>query len=232
MRAIHPLFGVCSTLILDPFWVEVLDNCSRGRFPRGVKFDSTSSSLSLNSGKKNGTESFSLPTEPRNALPVLLSIFRDKLHLRSSRDLQISRQEMDELRSKATEGVGDDWRKIRNRSMKSFLLVEYIKKLREQHSLSSKASTRLLSQLHLAFALKSLTPDDVHMSSGRIDHIDGFEIGKGGRFEGRKIPPVKIPRTKERTETLFTTALEKFIRDYTKRKTRINLVEFRKKTES
>lgn len=222
-RILYPLFEECATYTVDPYWREIFENCARGKFPKNTKFDAATSTFHIKTAKTNDV--FAIPNDSLNAFKIITNVLRDKAKLRSSRDLQLTKEEMDIVRQGHDCEINDDWKKIKNKSTKEYLLVEFAQHLRKQYQLTASTATKILSSLNLAFQLKSLTPNDVEMLNGRITRIHGFEINENRKISIRSIPSANT-RSSDATVTLsdkYTNAIDRYVRDYNKKKSRIDV---------
>jgi hypothetical protein len=145
----------------------------------------------------------------------MMLIFREKLGLRSSRDLQTQALELEDIKEKNKIDLDCDWKKLKPRALKDELIMNYVMKLIKEHNLEPKDSKTLLTTIFLGFQYKKLTADHVDYENGVINNIIGLEIDP----EGKKFIITNEPKVISKSEKSVQTRrlwrdVDKFLRDY------------------
>jgi hypothetical protein len=226
---LHPIFEECKRYTLDPYWQDIFSGCAKNNFPMGIRYDPVQKNIMIKKDAKK-PEVISLPTrkgDTPNAAQlykVMMQIFKEKLHMRSSRDLQLQKEDMDELCKKNIMDLDCEWKDIKPKHLKDQLLLNYIYYLKQQYNLSPVEIKQAMSTIQLGFQFKSLLPSDVEFS-GTITNIKGLSFDEEKRIFS--IPIKKTPtqsmlqKNSEKPSThKFHQLLDKFIRDYNAKSTR------------
>lgn len=214
---IYPLFEECKGYTLDPYWQEQFSNFAANRFPQGVRYDQGRKNLVL---KINGkTEIVALPeNNPSETFQIIMNVLKSRLNLRSTRDLKIQRQEMEEnleeQKANAQEHMMCEWRKIKPKNLKDQFIMDYIAVLQQRHSLTPAEVRHLTSVVQIGFQFHSLSSSDVEYTNGAIKNIKNLVFcPKTRKFSTPAVShfnktekPVKVPN-------LFYSALDKYLKE-------------------
>jgi len=222
---IHPCFQECQNFTLDEFWQGVFFNCACNKFPKGVRYDSSNRTIFLRTAGTAGktkVEVVDLPEKPDEAYFTMMKIFKEKLGIFSSYDLKIRKEEMELIQSQKRIDMDCEWKKLKPRSIKEQLIVDYVSRLRCDYELDLKESKKLLSKIQLGFNLKKLTSADVNYLDRKIQSINGVEFNPETREwtitnEAKKVSKTEKPLPSQK----FNQALNKFARDYKNRKLKL-----------
>jgi len=156
-----------------------------------------------------------IPDSPVELFQVMMLIFREKLGLRSSRDLQTQAQELEDVKEKNKINLDCEWKKLKPRALKDELIMNYVMKLTADHELDSKESKTLLTTIYLGFQYKKLTADHVDYENGVINNIIGLEVDSKERtFYITNEPKVTSKSEKSVQTRRFWRDVDKFLRDY------------------
>lgn len=222
---IHPCFQECQDYTLDQFWKDTFFACACNKFPRGVRYDSAKRTLHVRTpgaGGRNKIEIIDLPETSEEIFDIMIQVFREKLGLYSSLDLQIKRDELDEVRSQKRVNMDCEWKGLKPRSLKDTMIVNYVAKLRDEYDLSDKEVKKLYSQIQLGFQLKKIESDDVEYSDRAIQNIEGLEYDPKTRVWSLARSP-KISSKSEKTVVTqkFYQSIDSFLRSQHSRRLRL-----------
>lgn len=191
---IYPIFEECKGYVLDAFWKDVFGQCAMNRFPKGIRYvvNSIASSstdpgfehkFSIKTikkpGSRGGVELINLPTEPKVLVGCLLSIFREKLDMYSSLDLQIKKEEFEEMNSSMKVNYDCTWKELKPKNVKDSMIRNYIIELQQRHSLTDGQARKLLSEINCCVQLKILDHESINYANGKIHSIKGIESKPG-----------------------------------------------------
>ena len=161
---IYPCFRDCQDFTLDQYWKDVFFACACNKFPRSIRYDGSSGTLYIRTPSVRGrskVEAIDLPDRPEEAYEVLIEVFREKLGLYSTKDLQIKKKELDEIQKQRRVNMDCEWKKLKPRSIKDLLIMNYVSKLKEDHGLTSKETKNLLNTIQLGFKFFELNSKDI-----------------------------------------------------------------------
>jgi len=82
---IHRIFYLCSNFTPDEAWSGFLKDCSFGKFPKGVKFEDGA----IKCTRKGHAFVQYIPADIEKAFEVILSVFRDKLNIKTSKEKKV-----------------------------------------------------------------------------------------------------------------------------------------------
>lgn len=186
---IYPIFIECKEYVLDGYWKDVLSQCAINRFPKGIRYKVTMNPGSSDDsgfehifsiktmkklGSRGGVEVINLPTEPKVLAGCLLSIFREKLDMYSSLDLQIKKEEFEVMNSSLKVNYDCTWKELKPKNVKDMMIRNYVIELQKRHSLTDGQARKLLSEINCCVQLKILDQESIVYSSGKIQSIDGI----------------------------------------------------------
>ena len=219
VNIIHPIFDECKNYTLDGFWKEHFSNFAANRFPVGVRYDANHGNLILKIDGKS--EIVALPRDDVfETFGVIMKVLRDKLGFRSTRDLKIQRQNIEDNLDEQRQNFSQDyltceWKKIRPRHLKDQLVMDYIANLQHKHSLIPSEVKHLTSVVQLGFQFRSLTADDVVYADGVISDIRNLKFSKTTRKF--TTPPVSVSsKSSDKTsksQDPFYYAFDKFLKE-------------------
>lgn len=222
---IHPCFRDCQDFTLDQYWKDIFFACACNKFPRGVRYDSLLRTMYIrtpSSGGRNKIEAIDLPEKPEEVYKVLLEIFREKIGLYSSLDLQIKKDELDEIQQQRRVNMNCEWKKLKPRSIKDLLIMNYVSKLRNEYNLSAKESKQLLVTIQLGFQFKQLDSENVEYADREIKNISGLEYELSTKTWIITNPPQVISKSeKPIASQKFCQSIDRFLREYKSRRLRV-----------
>lgn len=215
---IYPIFAECKDYTLDPFWQDIFLKCACNRFPKNLRYNNKNHTINIKTscaGGRSKTEVISISDNPIEIFQVMMLIFREKLGLRSTRDLQTQALELEDIKQQIKIDLDCDWKKLKPRALKDELIMNYVMKLVEDYDLEPKDSKTLLTTIYLGFQYKKLTAEHVDYEKGVIKNIIGLEIDP----EEKKFYITNEPKIINKSEKTVQTRrlwrdIDKFLRDY------------------
>lgn len=210
---IFPLFEECKNYTLDRCWMDWFANFACNKFPSGVKYDPKHHNLILKIGTKT-TEVIALPEDPPQLFTVLMTILKQKLGMRSSRDLKIQKEEMEAAIKHRSADLDCDFKRIKPKHLKDQLIMNYIASLKEKYNLTRSEYNDTVSTIQLGFQFKSIVPDDVVYENGTILDIKGVHFDEQTRrFSTPAYAKLPSKPEKQSSADKFLASLHKFIKD-------------------
>jgi hypothetical protein len=217
---LYPLFEDMKKFTLDPFWCEQLGNFACNKFPVGLRYDPIQNHFIVKiDGKKadvivlpeirpDTTDNLSAAYE------VTMDVLRNKLHMRSSRELKLRQEEMDRALQKHAMDLDCEFKKIKPRVLRDQLIMNFITELKERYGLSPSELKKLINTIQQGFQFKSLGADDVEYTDGVVKGINGLTFDEEERvFSIPPYPPRVSKPEKQPTNNRFLTAIDKFFKD-------------------
>lgn len=212
------IFEECSKYTLDGFWIEQFQNFAQNKFPQGVRYDHAQNALILKiDGKKDVIE---LSQNPEKTFQIVMSILKNKLNLRSTRDLKLQKSEINKLIEQRVCDTNCEWAKIKPKNLRDQLIMNYITYLKNKYSLNPMELRRLIALINMGFKFKYISQNDVVYKNGKILKIECLQINK--KTKEFKIPynPVASKATKQKKtcNNEFYSEMSKYINLNTKRR--------------
>jgi hypothetical protein len=190
---VHRIFELCKPYTPDNGWKEFLSECSRDKFPTGIKFVNN---ILISSRKKN-TFQEELPKDPVRALATIIEIFRDRLGIKTLKE-----RTADDLNFKMVQQakLAQKWSDVRTIGGKSSLLAHYATKLSIYYGMNDMEAQNCLGTLKLGLATKILNKTNIDVVNGSITNIKVFYFDEVLRVCGilGKSEPI-IPFIEERS---------------------------------
>lgn len=217
---IYPIFEDCASFTMDSFWKEQFINFARNRFPQGVRYDSNHGNLILKLPGAKGTEVVALSQNSSvDTFQIVMRVLREKLGMRSTRDLKIQKQEMEDIRQQRMYDMNCDWKQLRPRHLRDQLVMDYIGSLKEKYGLTATETKNLVSIIQLGFQFHSLSQDDVDYQEGKVVNINGLTFDKKTRtFSVPEPSKTSAKSEKNSVSNKFQVTADKFLRENTNRK--------------
>lgn len=216
---IFPLFEECKRFTLDPYWKDIFASCSINKFPLGLRYDAKHNHIifKITKATKTTTDIIGLSPKPIETFQIMMRLFRDRLNMRSSRDIHLQKEELEEAKKTRTAvAVENDWKKIKPRSMRSTILQNFVIDLKQQYQLTNAETQHLIAVIHIAFQFHQIENRDILMEEGRITTIDGLEFDEETHrfYVNRSIASVGNGRTDKTVSTSrFYQTVDKFLKD-------------------
>lgn len=224
-KEIYSVFTECKKYTLDPYYHDLLTQCSQNRFPKGIRMvDSNSLLLTVGSERKL----YNLPTDNiRQTWLIILSIFREKLQLHSEEEFVLEPKEINKSRKRNLSMIkNSEWKDLKGKKIKDQLLLEYVKFLKTHFSLSIEDARKLKKQINLHFnILRDVTGNDIIFQRGQIKDIVPLEIVRKNNkiffnFNCRGLP--KIERISSVSNKSFSVYVEKYLKNISENCTTLN----------
>lgn len=214
--AIYPLFIECQKYIVDEFWRTLIEACSHGKFPKGMKYNPHSNVITVKTSNSSQYEVFDTSLPPEVLYKLLLKIFRSKLNIYSPNDIRIQKEKLEKIRKTQEIVIDKEWKDIKPRSFKDIFLINYTIKMQTTHNLSDQATRSIYNSINLAFQYKQLISDDIVYENGKILNIKNMEydnLSKRVLFS-RAIPKVSQTVKKNEKCSFFLKSMENYVKNF------------------
>jgi hypothetical protein len=221
---IYPYFEECQDFTMDQYWKDVFFSCACGTFPKGCRFDPNAHTLYTRiqvTNTKTKGEAIYLPQKPEEIYLILLDVFKNKFGMFSSKDLQIKKDELEEIQEQQRINMDCEWKKLKPRAVKDFLISNYVSDLQTKYNLTPKEARLLLTNIGVWMQLKKITSDDIDYQNHVILNIRGIEFDKHSRvWSNTNNAKIGGKSDKINKPQKFEQSLDKFARDYKYRKSK------------
>lgn len=168
---IHPVFESFAALTEDKFWVGILNDCAKGKFPKGFTFKNEL----LSYRKGNKTQRLELPSSIVQAFNAVINFFRTVGGMMSAEDRrQLQKIEEEKILEKMNDLTDATWKDIKTEKIKEILINEFICDLSTAAKFNEEEKKELVTTVKKGFMLKYFNANNIIMEEGRITQIDGL----------------------------------------------------------
>lgn len=182
MTTNYDLFEKCSNFTFDEKWKSLFDDCAKGKFPKGLKYDAEKNTISIKTRESKKITYVPLSDDPHLVFSTMMDVFRESLGLYSVKDLKEKKNQMDEAKNTNTVNLDCSWKKLKPRYLKERFIVDYIASLQEKYNLNKREVKNLSCLIVIGFQFRSLQAEDVDYSNGKINDIKGLTFDKNKRI--------------------------------------------------
>lgn len=183
MKPLYPIFAEAAEYTLDEYWRGILLECSRGNFPKNLKYSPNSNQLYVTRADKK-TETHILTNDETEVFQIMIHVLRNLLHMKSTRDIETESGEIDKIREQRVQKNGDIWKKKTNGEKEQSIEL-FVSKLCKEYSLTPKERKHVLSVINVGLQFKRILPDNFELSSensNTILKIPGLKFNSDKRF--------------------------------------------------
>jgi len=199
-KILYPILNEASEYTLDPYWKQVFQDCSRGKFPRGCSIDNVGETIYFKKmiGNVQQMVSYKLNKTSEQIFKDLKKMFQEILILKSNRDKQKIKEEFDDICRDLQETFTGGWQNIKRKKVKDPIVRKFILELKEIYELDDKQTSELAQLLKLGFLFNWIDNDDVIYEDQKIVgiktlHFDpdekSFQLEEPGFFLKREYKP-------------------------------------------
>jgi hypothetical protein len=195
-KILYPIFEECAQLTLDPYWQQIFTECARGKLPKGSSIDHEGEIIYFKNKfniNKNYV-SYRLGKNPEIIFKDLKTMFQEHLNIKSNKDRQEQRDELDDMCKDLQESYGESWQKIKRKKIKEPIIRRYILDLKEMYSLSNVETAQVAQLIRLGFLLNWITNVDVVYENQRIVDINTLHFDTDERLFSIDIPSIQYKR--------------------------------------
>lgn len=169
----YPIFLDCKNFTIDTFWLQIFDDCSKGKFPKGSGIDSKGINIYFKNSKKY--ISYKIKSNPEQIYKDLKKLFLEQLNIKSQKDREIIKNEINDICQDYHENCNDKWNQIRKKKVKDPIIRRYILDLKKEYNLENKETLHLSQIIKLGFLFNWITNDKVVYEDQRILDITSLQ---------------------------------------------------------
>jgi hypothetical protein len=195
-KILYTILNECAQYTLDPYWKQIFEDCSRGKFPRGCSIDNDGKILYIKkpTGINQQYQTYVLNKPPGEIFIELKKIFQEQLNLKSNRDRQIQRDEFDDICKDLQESFTSGWQKIKRKKIKDPIIRRYILELKDVYNLDDRETAEVAQILKLGFLFNWIDNDDVVYEDQRIIEIKTLHFDPEERTFELDEPSISLKR--------------------------------------
>ena len=171
---VHKIFFICSSYVADESWKGFLEECAYGKFPRGVRFEHGAIKCTR---KKQPFVEY-VPKDVDKALDVIMSVFRDKLGIKTINEKKDANLAFDKKREEARI---QSWKQATTMASKASMIRGFAERFSALHYLSDSEYNELILLIELSITTGILDADNIQVSNGQIESIDGLVFNSFSR---------------------------------------------------
>lgn len=231
---VYPVFSKCSELTTDPFWIDIFNNASKGKFPKGFSYKEGC----LFHRRRNKTSSVEVSENAIEAFDTCKTFFRTMGGIASQQEH--SKNDSEDAASESLDDTSDNtgntseiskiiWSKIVPKKNKTLYLHSFISNFAKKNNMISFEIDKLQKILNLAETLGLLTDTNVIFEGNSISQINELTfdpITRQINFEPLNRPQDSSKRsnrssrikTSNGKQGLFLKLWEKYLTNYVKNK--------------
>lgn len=171
---IYPFFIECGKYIDDVFWKSIFEDLAYSITPYGVYINKDF--LTCNYKDKE----FSYKIQKKDSKELyddIYNIFKNKLGLMSRDEIIKKRTDIDNMKEDIRNYK--EWASIKKKNIKELLIEKYALTMKTKYTLSLAQTRQLVSMIFLAFIFKVITSDDIKISNGCVEKIEGIDFQQG-----------------------------------------------------
>jgi len=197
----YPKLYECSQIEQDDYWKQFFENLSRGKSIKKLLL--SEGTIELIQKNKNIVYVYK-DKHPDLILSESKDLIRQKLHIHSKRDIVNSQQvwnnEQNELNTLTQQ---DDWKKVRNKNMRYFLIMKYSIYMKHKKNLSWNVANILFKTIKDAFygvGIHTHKSVDVCMQNSEIVDIKDIIITDDHLVRNIRIETLEAKKEKKDTK--------------------------------
>lgn len=168
---VYHIFLECSKHTEDNFWKYIFEDLAYCKPPYG----SYISKGFIYCNYKGKEFSYKIEEkDPKVMFEELYILFKKKLGLSSVEDKSKSKVDLNDIENENIFSLS--WPSIKKKSVKDFIIENYIIEMKSLFSLSIPQTKNLLAVINIAFIFKKLNSEDVTFKDGKILKIKGINF--------------------------------------------------------
>ena len=170
---IYPIFIDISKEEEDNFWKYIFEDLAFGICPYGTYINK--GFLCCNFKGKEFNYKIDV-NDQELCHKNVKNLLKNKLGLNSSLDRITMLQDFVKSESEIQEMMNLKWSYIKKKSIKDFLIENYIIRMKQEHSLNEKQVKKLYFYIQTGILFRFITSKDIDYSNGIIQNIEGIEF--------------------------------------------------------
>jgi len=169
MKVKYPIFIEAATWTNIDYWKEVFNQCSLGKFPKGMSL--SKNIIYINNVKTKRTiEKYQLPSDPKEICQLCKEIFTTHLDLKSTQDLK---NELDNFTNNQEEYVQKEFTVFKDATLKiqkEELIDQYVVSI---DNMNIEDSKRLKNMIYIGHFMDKI---EIQIDNNKIVKIVGLKM--------------------------------------------------------
>lgn len=165
---LYPCFLECSKCTNDSFWKSIFEDLAFGVCPCGVFI--TKNFLCCNYKNKEFSYKINKNKDSNILFKEIYNLLHYKFKLSSKQQQDQFKKEFEEKASNIYSEY-NDWNDIKKKTLKSFLLDEYVLSMKNKYKLDDEKTTFLSSIINIGLLFKTITSNDIIFVNSKISEI-------------------------------------------------------------
>lgn len=170
------IFSECAQLTFDPYWHQLFDDCSKGKFPRGSGIDATGKVVHLHSKSGKYIVYKTEGKTPETIFTDLKKLFTEELLLNSKQDRTDIREEIDNICKELQETFTGTWAQIKRKKIKDPIIRRFILDLKRKYELNNYETAEVAQIIKLGFSFNWISNEDVVYENSVITGIENLHF--------------------------------------------------------
>jgi len=191
----YPVFLECAELTTDPYWIQIFQECSKGKFPKGSGIDAIGSTIYFKNKINNKNFiTYKVSNDPEQVFNDLKKIFLSKLNIKSNKDRENTQDEIVDICKDLQESYNGQWQQIKKKKIKDPIIRRFILDLKERYNLENKETAQVAQIIKLGFLFNWITNDQVIYENQQIIDITSLHYIEEDRIFTLDEPDVDYKR--------------------------------------
>lgn len=171
----YPFFLKCCMYTSDKFWINMFEELAYGKAPCGTYI--SKDSICCRYKNKEFSYNFSKDIDPRKLYDDIYNLLTKKTGIFSISEKILHRINFDSL----DDGTfpKNSWGLIRKKSIKEFIIINYIIDMKNKYSLSNEIVKSLKSFIFIGLMFHTIQSKDIEYVDGKILSIQNIEYEMG-----------------------------------------------------
>lgn len=210
-KLLYPIFHEASEFTFDPYWKQVFDECSKGKFPKGSSIDNTGKIVYFKSKQNNVSKTYKLNDDPKKVFQELKQLFYEQINLKSNRDRQVIKDELNDICENLKETFAGTWQKIKRKKIKDPIIRSFILDLKSKYELNDEETKQLIQLIKLGFIFNWIDNNSVIYKDQRILDIESLHFNPDERKFILDKPSGPCRREYKSKSKLLSTMWDKYL---------------------
>lgn len=209
----YPIFLQCTAYTLDEYWIDILRECSLGKFPKGLTI-LHNNTMRVTVGKKK-YEMIPMHDDPLEMFKLCMEVFKSKLGMTSSRDHKAKNKHFEHVKSQNAPHLHTTWDEVKKHKVeKDSCLNDYVLRLQRRHDLTTDETIHVARLIRCGLLFKSIDSKSIEFDDGRIVTISNLKYNSKTRQFGIAVPTKKGGALKLSSKSTNDNPLKKEVQRY------------------
>lgn len=196
----YPIFLECSEYTLDTYWIDILQSCALGKFPKRMSM-ADATTIKVMSENKKKHELFAIKDDPKEAFMLCMKIFKDILGMKSKRDQKAVVEEFENRANNEEHIQFETWDSIKPKSHRERFLNDYVIEMKKKHNLTYDGCSMLRKKIQTGLLFKQIKSEHIVFDNMKIHDITNLTYNeKTKSFDLKGTIDIKQAKTAQTTK--------------------------------